>query len=239
MLESTVNDLQLRSGPSLDSIGFVFPCNPVGGCTERVQIDAGMKAVAFAGPVAADGFDWYLVQLADPVIGSAHLGWAATPQDGDAWLIPAQHECPVAPTLRQVVELTPALSLYCYGGEQLTFDGFVVTGFGCNVTGTFEPEWLAHPCANMSFISPAPGSDENLFVHYPAPGVLNPTLELDDGQGVRITGHFDDPAAAGCVIVDDIEAEVHLASRLNAGDDAADEATCRKRFVVTGVEATP
>ena len=39
--------------------------------------------------------------------------------------------------------------------EELTLEGFVVNGFGCNVQGTFEPEWLAHPCANMSFISPA------------------------------------------------------------------------------------
>ena len=105
--------------------------------------------------------------------------------------------------------------------------------------GTFDPEWLAHPCANMSFISPAPPNeaDRQTFLHYPAPGVPNPSLSYSDEQLVRIVGHYDDPAAAGCMIelvVLDPDAPL-----FGASDAAADVAECRLRFVVTEVTALP
>ena len=240
MFESTVNGLQLRAGPSLASPGFVFPCNPVGGCTEHVVIDAGWTMVAFAGPVAADGYDWYLVQLTPEHPGSAHLGWVATPQTGDDWLVASEYECPATPPdLTEAIGTGAVPLLYCHGGEELSFNGYVVTGFGCNVMGTFEPAWLAHPCANMSYISPVEGSNDETFLHFPAPGVVNPTLEFDDGQSVQIQGHFDDPAAGSCVMEDTMETEMDPASTLSARDAAADVARCRTRFVVTDVTVMP
>ncbi len=76
------------------------------------------------------------------------------------WLVPSELECPAAPLdLVATMAMGPAAALYCSDREDLSLEGYVVTGFGCNVMGTFEPEWLAHPCANMSFISPAPPSE--------------------------------------------------------------------------------
>lgn len=239
LLQSTVDGLQIRTGPSLSAALFEFPCGPAG-CGQRVLINAGWTMVALSGPVAADGYDWYLVQLTPEYPGSAHLGWAATPESGDDWLVPAAYPCPSsAPTLDAAIELGALRLLYCFGAEELSFDGYVVTGFGCNVVGTFEPAWLAHPCANMSFVSAEQGSNDHLFLHYPAPGVINPTLELSDGQAVRIRGHFDDTAAVGCVMEYDTAAEVEPSGTITAWDVAADMAQCRMRFVVTGVTVVP
>lgn len=234
---STVDGLRLRAGPSLaaDVVEFL-----TGNPAVR-RIDAGQLLAALDGPVASDGYDWYLVQVIGGGPGSERLGWAATPQEGDAWLVPSELECPAAPPgLEATMAMGPAAALYCSDGEDLRLEGYVVTGFGCNVMGNFEPMWLAHPCANMSFISPAPlGTiDRPTFLHYPAPGVTNPTLTFSDDQVVRIVGHYDDAAAAGCVIepADDLDPG---SPGYAASDPAADVAVCRLRFVVTEVMALP
>jgi hypothetical protein len=232
LLESTVNGLQLRKGPTLSAAPFMLPCSQ-SPCTDPVVANAGWTMMAFAGPVAADGYDWYLLQLEADHPGSQYLGWSATPRSGDRWLVPADYDCPSdAPDLDAAIAIGSLALSYCYGGETLSFEGYVVQGFGCNIIGEFEPEWLAHPCANMSFISPVASSDGNgrLFLHYPAPGVTNPTVDLSAGQQVRIVGHFDDPAAATCVTEGDA---------VTASDAAADVARCRVRFVVTEVRVLP
>lgn len=47
--------------------------------------------------------------------------------------------------------------------DPLVFDGYVDQGFGRaylgSMTGNFEPSWLAHPCGNMSAISPIASTD--------------------------------------------------------------------------------
>ncbi len=83
-------------------------------CSEAIASDAGRTMVVFDGPVAADGFDWYLVVLTGREPGSDQLGWAATPQDGDAWLVPSQYECPAsAPDVNVIVAMGGATPGYC------------------------------------------------------------------------------------------------------------------------------
>ena len=236
ILASAVNGLRLRAGPSTAADLVAYRTGTDGA---PITIDAGQTLAALDGPVASDGFDWYLVQ---PIggRGAGQLGWAATPQEGDSWLVPGELECsPALADLTATIPIGPAAALYCSGGADLSLEGYVVTGFGCNVMGTFEPEWLAHPCANMSYISPAPPTenDRQVFLHYPAPGVPNPTLSYSDEQFVRIVGHYDDPAAAGCVIEPD-ELDPG-APPFGASDPAADVAECRLRFVVTEVTPLP
>ena len=234
---SAVDGLRLRTGPSTAAERVAYRTGTDGAL---IALDAGETLAALDGPVVSDGFDWYLVQLTSSGRGVGQLGWAATPHVGDAWLVPGELECPPAPLdLATAIAMAPAEALYCSGGDDLSFEGHVVTGFGCNVMGTFEPEWLAHPCANMSFISPVPPSetDRPLFLHYPAPGVPNPTLSYSDEPLVRIVGHYDDPAAAGCII-EPVELSPG-APAFGATDPAADDAECRLRFVVTEVEALP
>jgi hypothetical protein len=198
--------------------------------------------VAFDGPLVADGFAWYLVMLTGHEPGAGQLGWAASPQEGDAWLVPSELDCGAsAPDVDAMAPLDAA-TVYCHQGREVTLEGWVATGFGCGGMGTFEPEWLAHPCANMSYIrsTPTPSmGDQPLFLHYPAPGVTNPTLTYEDGQRVRIVGHYDDPAAMGCVIEPDPSDPAFAAGDWSASDPAADVAVCRMRFVVTEVTQLP
>lgn len=237
IFSSTVDGLRLRAAPSIAADVVEFRVgNPA-----VTRIDAGQLVVALDGPVGNDGFNWYLLQVVGGGPGSELLGWAATPQSGDAWLIPSELECPAAPPdLTAIMAMGPAAALYCSDGDDMTLEGYVVTGFGCNVMGNFEPMWLAHPCANMSFISPDPlGTiDRPAYLHYPAPGVTNPTLTFGDDDIVRITGHYDDPAAADCVIepADEPDPGEPLFA---ASDPAADVAVCRLRFVVTEVTLLP
>jgi len=88
-------------------------------------------------------------------------------------------------------------------------------------------------------ISPAPfeTADRQVFMYVPAPGVTNPTLTYSDDQVVRIVGHYDDDAAAGCVIPE--PADIDASAMIRAGDPAADVAACRLRFVVTEVMTLP
>ena len=246
---STVDGLRLRVGPSLGADPLSYRCTgnyiqppaDPADCPDPIAIDAGRTMVVFDGPVAADGFDWYLVVMPDREPGAEQLGWVATPHEGDAWLVPSRLDCPgSAPNVDAIVEMGPALPVYCYEGRELTLDGWVVTGFGCGGTGTFEPTWLAHPCANMSYIraTPPPAiGDQPIFVHYPAPGVTNPSLTYGDNQRVRIVGHYDDPAASACVIEPDPNEPAFADRNIAASDPAADVAVCRMRFVVS--EVTP
>jgi hypothetical protein len=217
-----------------------LPADPAD-CTDPIAIDAGRTMVVFAGPVAAHGFEWYLVVVTGREPGADQLGWVATPLEGDAWLVPSELECPGSAPDVITIAMERAMPAYCYQGRELTLEGWVATGFGCNVGGTYAPTWLAHPCANMSYIRSTPTppmGDQPMFLHYPAPGVTNPTLIYNDGQHVRIVGHYDDPAAVECVI------EFADSSRLDgrtfeASDPAADVAMCRMRFVVIEVTTLP
>jgi hypothetical protein len=242
---STVDGLRLRAGPSLAAEPLSYRCTGnfiemPADCTDPIAIDAGRTMLVFGGPVAADGFDWYLVVLTGREPGADQLGWAATPREGDAWLVPSELECPASAPDVVAIAMDRAMPAYCYQGRELTLEGSVATGFGCNVMGTFEPTWLAHPCANMSYIrsTPGPSVDPPLLLYYPAPGVTNPTLTYDDGQLVRIVGHYDDPAATGCVI-EPADAPREDGRVFETSDPAADVAVCRMRFVVTEVTMLP
>lgn len=66
--------------------------------------------------------------------------------------------------------------------------------------------------------------------------MTNPTLTYNDGQHVRIVGHYDDPSAVECVI-ESADPPGLDGRTFEANDSAADVAVCRMRFVVT--EVTP
>jgi hypothetical protein len=132
-----VDGLRVRSAPSITAEPVAYRTGSDG---ERITVDSGETLAALEGPVESDGFDWYLVQLTSSGRGSGQLGWAATPQSGDAWLVPSDLECPaVRSDLSAQIVMVAAAALYCSRGEDLSFEGYVVTGFGCSVMGTFEP----------------------------------------------------------------------------------------------------
>jgi hypothetical protein len=112
--------------------------------------------------------------------------------------------------------------VHCFGDRELTVEGSVVTGFGGVEPGTFEPEWLAHPHAAAGAIS---NGRQGFFFHQPPDAERE---QLAEGQRVRVTGHFDDPAAATCAMATGVEGTPE--------PDAIAVLYCRERFVASAVE---
>lgn len=73
-LEIVVNDLRVRTAPTVDATKSA-KLEPLLGLGVQLQV--------IDGPVKADGYDWYFVQA----IGWPHRGWvAAADHDGAAWI---------------------------------------------------------------------------------------------------------------------------------------------------------
>lgn len=146
------------------------------------------------GPVAADGYDWYRVVPfeafhSDQGIPSPGMGWvAAASKDGEAWIGPWTGSCP-EPTADGLMYRPGFLALACFGDQELTLEGT----FGeCHDSSFGTPSWLAGYCVLVPFdyvgqLLPGFG------FHLP-PGTAEPSA----GQAVRVTGHYDHPAALTC-----------------------------------------
>ena len=191
--------------------------------------------IADWGPVEADGLTWYPVRpfTADTLPdvpapiqdAEEEFGWVAAADDNQPLIELVDPRCTDAePTLEVLQSLEPWERLACYGNETLTIEGtFGCGGCGGLFPGTFEPEWLAAP-GGFDLLSVDPQGRIGPFVVYFPPDVER----LSGGEIVRLTGHFDDPAATECVVA--------------PGDPPAgiDERTavlyCRERFVLEAVE---
>jgi hypothetical protein len=214
--------------------------------TGHVVASAGAGDVvyrAFAGPVVADGVDWYeVVFLAGyrdwpvfptPVPGASGIpglvhGWAAIGSGEARYLELQPPRCPTAdPDLAGLARLTEWEQLACFGDRPLTLVGTYGCG-GCGGTsaGTFEPLWLAIPW-DGSFLSVDPSvSLGPLVLHFaPQAGIERPAT----ASILRVTGHFNDPAATTCVMGLAAEEEINR---------AVAELYCRERFVVDALDIT-
>jgi hypothetical protein len=132
------------------------------------------------------------------------------------------------PDLVTVVVLDAGARLSCFGASSLTFEAVVFKAImDCGVGPRIDPAWF---CLPGVFLAPpnAPLDGSQLIAVYwnPASG-LKPT-SFPGGQTLRITGHFDDPAALTC----------HLAGvpSSQVTEPPADVVlACRETFVVTAV----
>jgi len=170
----------------------------------------------------ADGFVWRAV-----IVGStpedALAGWVATVGPG-TFLTLEPAECPAGPVdLQAVMGMTPFARLSCLGDDELELEGTVVTGFGGFAPGTFEPAWLAAP---FGFAGAIGGTGSCCFFYHQPPGA-EPVTAID-GDRLRLTGHFSDPAADGCRIA---TGEPPIPER-----DELARVHCREQFVATSVE---
>lgn len=101
VLAWAVNGLRLRAGPSLTAEPLSYRCTGIyvrvpADCPDPIAIEAGRTMLVFDGPVAVDGFDWYLVVMPGTEPGADQLGWVATPHQGDVWLVRSELECPTS-----------------------------------------------------------------------------------------------------------------------------------------------
>ena len=198
--------------------------------------DAGDRLFVLGGPVAADGYWWFEVALGTDAarVQPIPVGWVAAGTESDPWIVAGRGDCP-EPDLAALSSLSGILRAGCYDSAPLTFtarqaalppDGGL--GGACE-TDPARPSWLMCDNINYSWVNADGGTDWDLLLHFdPARGI--PETELAPvgsvGPPYRITGHFDDPAATGCVTVADASSAEGLSQWL----------TCAAMFVVDELE---
>ncbi len=221
-LARTLTELPLYDRPATDSaLQALIPAGQV----------VYLQMVGEVGPHLADGAVWYPVAWAPDFDAwpihpdGGFTGWLPSARDGLATVEPVEVFCPSAePDAAQLAGMTPWARLTCHANDELVLEGRWIAGSGGIVPWTGEPAWLVMPSFDRA-LAPADGGQ-------PFPFVTAPDIPVDPEQfgaaEVRITGHFDDPAANVCVI--------------QAGEPLADQPAesvrtyCRERFVVTFVE---
>lgn len=118
----------------------------------------------------------------------------------------------------------------CYGSDSITVRGWVplIDGLGGCCWPIAEPSWLAGPYP-QGWIVPGEADRMSLELYVP-PGIDGSALE-NEHTWVEVTGHFADPAAAGCTHTP-ISSLTH---RLPSQEVVRQE--CASRFVVESIVA--
>jgi hypothetical protein len=233
VVQIVVTDLSLRDAPALDA-------ERQGGLHGD-----GTPAYVVAGPVLADGYEWYqLAGLGIPPNSGCvtpppealdecpnWLGWVAGREEGGAyWIEPTSLVCPESPMNMETLAVARGSveRLACHGDRPITVRGWwpeLPDGLGGACAGADHPSgWLY--CQNINHGS--------LLVDETEPfGGLGLTVNLDPdagvtmperGQWIEIDGHFDDPAAQGC--------DEAAASGGDTDDPDRIVLTCRTHLVV-------
>lgn len=197
-------------------------------------------------PVGQDGLLWYEVTTASsPNV----VGWVAEAdnQNGYFFELASDDSCddlqPSVVTLAKLIQSDSWHRLACLGSTPVTLTG--VIDFHCQGGargGIYQPAWLVDWCPSQTItpeetvvrsFAPEPSAPMQTFAAatldmVSAPG--GPSVQ-PRGTIVRVTGHFDDPAAATCVI----ENTVYRDAGWDVWDGAA-KLLCREQFVVTSIE---
>jgi hypothetical protein len=211
-----VDSLRLRSDPGTGDILATMPQGSV---------------VYFAGPPferSADGitwrFMWYASGWADwPVFPpDPQSGWAATEDSDNAFFVPGSINCPAGTAdTNAIFALPEAARVECFGDNDLGVEGTVISGYGGLAPGVYEPAWLAAPFGFSGAIQTVGGP----FFYHRESGERSP---YSDGERLRITGHYADPAANTCTIA---TGEPPIPE-----PDEFAVAYCREIFVATHIE---
>jgi len=161
------------------------------------------------------------------------IGHVATPTaaEEEAWIAEVAIDCPSSPmTHVQLTSLLPLEALHCFGRNDIVVTGTVENPC-CNPPSPIRltPEWLAG--FSPAFLRQEGGTTFVVaFRADPDSGLEVP----ERGDVVRVTGHFEDPAATSCraSIADDAEEPVELPNPARVILD------CRATFVWTDYEVT-
>jgi hypothetical protein len=202
----------------------------------KFNVDTGRRVFVIGEPQAVGDERWYRVGIVyEDGCGEGDtcegIGWVATPVSGESSVQEVEIKCPDSPmTDEELGALEPLERLHCYGRDEIAVTGIVDTPC-CGYVGPylFRPVWLAHPDA-PAFLH-AGGFGGFGFRHDPA-------IELEvpeRGDVVRVTGHFEDPAAVTCrqrINPDFTDDPVEPV------DQAMAVLTCRSTFVWSDYEVT-
>jgi hypothetical protein len=182
-------------GGSIQAL-YATPNETIG---DRLVYDAhaGRRFAIVGGPLRHAGSEWYLVESSFGTAYPGEIVWLPAVHRDAPLVKVVEPTCPARPRLEDLLYLLPAERVLCYGDEPLTLEPTMAqradpTTVG-GVTGT--PPWLAADPSLRLFGEGGPdGVDGPLSV------ALAPSLgrDLPIGPWLRVTGHFDDPAAATC-----------------------------------------
>jgi Bacterial SH3 domain len=184
-------------------------------------------------PVIVDGVPWYAI----PITSNPYTGWVAAEQGGTPFLALAEpttcEDLRTGPvTLETLIAADSWHRLACLGDASVTVTGVYVTSCqgGAGMPG--QPVWLFSDWCQAQVLTPKDGAK-----NFPTTGlstVAAPSLNnLSENPGTlaRVTGHFDDPASASCVITGGYERDNGLTAQ---GSGVVLD--CREQFVVTKIE---
>ncbi|HEX7473007.1 MAG TPA: hypothetical protein VF323_07975 [Candidatus Limnocylindrales bacterium] len=130
------------------------------------------------------------------------------------------------PDLAAIVALDPRTRLNCFGRSALTFVATISKPIlDCGVGPRIAPAWFCLPGVFLAVPNAGPdGFMPPLDVYWnPASGLT--AARFAAGRTVRITGHFDDPAAATCHVTSSPKGQ-------SPEPHAAVVLACREAFIV-------
>jgi hypothetical protein len=156
-------------------------------------------------------------------------GWIAIASGATPWIVALPARCPTTVDLATLSAMLPGEQATCLGSTPLVLQGtFGCGGCGGTFSGTFTPEWLATPLAELFSVQPSVRIGP-LQLYFP-PGVTPPT----EGQILRVRGHLNDPRSSTCVVaIPTTEGFDAKPVPLRAGDAAT---WCRQHVVVDGFD---
>ncbi len=176
-------DLVMRSAPGTGPDSEIY----------SPSLSSPMLLYILDGPVAADGYEWYRAIrfeefYTDIGLAGPDVGWvAAGGKDGETWIAPWTPACP-EPDAFELLTRSPYVALACFGDRELSLEG---TLGDCPDVGPgvsmFERWCLLVPFGTKLSSLPASSSTWE-----------RPARQSGKGEPVRITGHYDDPAALTC-----------------------------------------
>jgi hypothetical protein len=200
----------------------------------------GREVFLAAGPVAANGYDWWQVQVL--MTGPrGRYGWVAAGHDSEIWLAPASVGCPPDPSVVDLARLGGARSLVCYGRHDLQIRVYRQPFCGDGITNAAgSPDWIIGVFGGDALFDRVVErhDDETALEIYGRahPSLIESGTEYlgcgDAGTGwFDVTGHFDDPVSSDC--------------RVSEYDPTTDESVeaepalvvtwCRETFVYTEI----
>jgi hypothetical protein len=123
----------------------------------------------------------------------------------------------------------------CWGGTEISVSGFVAGPEGLGGTRSYriEPQWIAdagHWLSTNSRVDPDSGP-VGPFFRVAVPPTMEAKFTRFDGQWVRVSGHFHDPAAETCALTFGTPEPGLVPTPEQAIE------ICRTSFVLTSVDA--
>jgi hypothetical protein len=230
----------LLDGPLAIPPGSIVEILPPGALiTESPAADASTGAgplfrqhlYVVSGPEMHDGVEWYLVQYSTSRSAPPGLGWIPGTAEGRPLLALVEPACPTGgPGVADLLRLTPAERLACFGGSELTLGPVMLRKTDPMLPPDGTPLWLAGDTAWQLFGSDGPDGAQGALRVHPAEGLGS--IPTDTWLTVR--GHFDDPASATC------ERSLTGTGWGGPAEDLPEVQVlrCRESFVITSFERT-